>query len=282
MLRGLHAAPFEIGKPVDHAACALDDENRKFAIARGLRPGRAKPADRLARHRQVRLQFRHKVRDPWTCRHDDLRGHDLFARGDDADAGRRRLDPRRGLNDARLRAGTKGADRRFSQQDTAAVVHDDVPVIGQTERGKGRVGLPAVTWPDDGTVRCRRRRARLRHQLASRWTGFEDRARQQKGLPNVGFQRPPTGIGAVAQRGIGLALEIEAAKDPAGAVRRTPRFAQSQRIEAEHIAAAARQFVERGAAHETQTDDADVTALHRGLPCRSRADHRTSRPSFAL
>ena len=178
--------------------------------------------------------------------------------------------PRRGLNDARLHAGTKGADRRLGQQDTAAVVHDDVPVIGQSEGGKRRIGLSAVAWPRERTVRGRSRRARPRYQLTPRWTGFEDRARHQQRLPAVGFQRPPPREGAVAQRGIGLALEIEAAKDPAGAVRRAPRCAWCQRIKAKHIAAPARQFVERGAAHETETDDADVTASHRGLPCRSQ------------
>ncbi len=48
MLRGLDAAPLEVGEAVDEAARALDYEYGELAIADGFGLGRLEPADRLA------------------------------------------------------------------------------------------------------------------------------------------------------------------------------------------------------------------------------------------
>src|SRR5581483_6621561 len=89
--------------------------------------------------------------------------------------------------------------------------------------------------------------------------------RFQDAASALGLEFKPRSIGAVAERGIGLAFEIEAPEDSTRTMRRTARVADLQRIEPQYVAAAALERMQRGAAHQAEADDADVTASHREL-----------------
>ena len=139
---------------------------------------------------------------------------DLFVRRRDANAVRRPLHLRFGPDDPVLGAFAEGAHRRLRHQDAAAFLHHDVPIVGQIESGKRRVGLGAVGGAGNVALLLRGGAGSGHHRRAGR-ARLEHAAWLENGSSAFRLQRAPAREGPVAEIGIGVVLEVETPVDPA-------------------------------------------------------------------